>query len=527
MQLPGLKWIIVLMFCALSSGCILTSEKYQRLAVPLPGAWQGGRGDEAAWPDREWWRGFQSSELDRLIADARDNNHDLKAASARVAQARAAARVARAALYPTVELAADARRTKIGRSSPVNDYLVLPQVRYGIDVWGANRRSSEAAADMVMSGVYAQQVVKLTLTADVANTYFQILSLNDRLDVAQRNLANAHKVMDLVDAQKQAGRVAAFEVERQRSQVATNEAAIPPLRQQLRAARDALAVLLGKNPEDVEITTSSLRPLAVPVVPLGLPPQLLERRPDISKAEMDLIAAHANVAAARAALFPPITAAAQVGFESNASSSLFAVASGVRSISLGLLATIFDGGKLGGEVDLAVGRKMELAETYRQSVVSAFREVEDALAGVEQFTAQERAQRDAAIHADEAYRLAELLLRSGATDFTAVLDAERTLLAAETAADEARLNRFSSLVALYRALGGGWGPPTVVNGRRQGSDGARVEAPQNGHPPPSVRTRVEVPRNGHPQPSDSTRVKAGQNGRLPPSDSIWALFGID
>jgi multidrug efflux system outer membrane protein len=450
------QWLIAALLCSALTACALTGERYHRPAVPVPSDWEGERGAAAAWPEREWWKGFQSSELDRLIAGAQDGNHDLKAAAARVTQARALAQVAAAALYPDVQVTADARRGRSNpRSSPVNNYLALGEVSYGIDVWGLNRFASAAAADAVMSSVYAQQVVRLTLTTDVANSYFQILSLNDRLEDAQRNLANARKVMDLVNAQKEAGRVSSFEVERQMNQVAANEAAIPPLRQQLRAARDALAVLLGKNPEQLTISAPSLRTLAAPVVPLGLPARLLERRPDIRQAEMDLIAADANVAAARAALFPHLTAAGQLGFKSG-TGLLTGAGSAAQSISLALLQTIFDGGKLRGEVKLAMGRKAELAEAYQQSVLTGLREVEDALAGVEQFTLQEKAQQEAALHAREAYRLAELQLRTGAADFTAVLDAERTLLAAETAADEARFSRFSSLIALYHALGGGW-----------------------------------------------------------------------
>lgn len=458
LRLLRLKWLTaVTLFCALSSGCVypLVREKYQRPEVPAPAAWQGVGSGQAGWPDREWWKSFKNGELDQFIARAQDGNHDLRAAAARVDEAQATARIAGAALYPTLELGAEA---KGGKGGSVNSFLVQPQASYAIDVWGANRDVRDAARDQALSSLYAAQALKLTLTAEVATAYFQILSLNDRLDDARRNLTNARRLMDLIQAQREAGRVSAFEVERQQSQVATNEAAIPPLEQQLHAARDALAVLLGTNPEDLTVTTASLRPLAAPIVPVGIPGQLLERRPDIRQAEMDLIAAHANLAAARAALFPSVTSAAQLGFTSSAFHTLFTAASRAESISVALLATIFDGGKLRGGVDLARAKKIELAETYRQSIVSSLGQVEDALAGVEQFTAEEVAQQNAAVHAREAYRLAELQLRAGSADFTAVLDAERTLLAVETAADEARFSRFSALVELYRALGGGWQP---------------------------------------------------------------------
>lgn len=476
MQLPSQKSIAVLMFCGLLGGCTTMGEKYQRPAVAVPAGWQDAAGNPAAWPDREWWQGFHTAELDRLIAEAQNNNHNLKAAAARVAQAHAAAKIAGAPLFPTVAVEANAGRSRTRATdtagattvTSATSYSFLPQASYEIDVWGANRLAGEAADDAVLSSAYGQEVVRLTLTSDVAAAYFLILSLNDRLDVARRNLAIAVRLQELVDAQKRAGRLSPFEVERQRTLVSTAEAAIPPLLLQLRTAHDALAVLLGKNPGEVAISARSMRSLAVPEVPIGLPSQLLERRPDIRQAEMNLIAANADMGAARAALFPTFGLTAQAGATKTVISSLLSSATNVQSISLSVLATIFDGGRLGGQADLATARNVELAETYQQSVVSGFRDVEDALAGIQHFTAQEKAQREALDHAREVYRIADRLMRSGATDFTAVLDAERTLLSVETAADEARLNLFNSVIGLYRALGGGWDTQTPQAAAPQG-----------------------------------------------------------
>lgn len=452
----SLTKIVVLMACGLVGGCAATAEKYQRPAVAMPATWQNGAKDPANWPSLEWWKGFNSAELDQLIAEAQNNNHDLKAAVARIRQSRAGARIAGAGLYPTIEVAAAANRTKIPGKNAVNRYNVVPQASYEIDIWGGNRHISDAAENALLSSIYGHEVVRLALTADVANTYFQILSLNDRIDVAQRNLANAVKLMELVEAQKRAGVTSLFDIERQKTQLATAEAVLPPLRQQLQVARDALAILLGKTPEDLAVISPSLQPLTVPSLPVGIPAELLDRRPDIRRAEADLLAANANIGAARAALYPKLTLGLQGGTEANQLGSLFSAGSGVYSIGLDLLATIFDGGRRRGQVDLALARKTELAENYQKSILSALADVEDALAGARQFTAQEKAQREAAAHAREAYRLAELRLRAGAIDFTAVLDAERTLLSAETAEDQARLSRFSAMVNLYRALGGGW-----------------------------------------------------------------------
>ncbi len=462
---------LALLLCCMA-GCALTGEKYQRPAPAVPADWQGGKARADAWPDTEWWKGFQAEELDRLIAEAQANNHDLKAAAARVREARAAAQIAGAALYPSVTLPAQISRANTTNPSNLRNsttgsftaYRVAPQVRYEVDLWGANHFASEAASDALVSSAYGQEVVRLTLIADVANTYFQILSLNDRLVDATRNLENARRVQDVVDAQRRAGRLSAFEVERQHTQLSTAEATVAPLQQQLQAARDALAVLLGKAPGELSITGTTLRALAVPEVPLGLPSTLLERRPDVRQAEMNLMAANADIGAARAALFPSVSLNALAGVSGPVFGANTPATSHFHAISLGVLATIFDGGRLFGQLDFAKARKLELAESYQQSILGSFRDVEDALAGVTQFAAEESAQQDAVMHAREANRLAEVLLRSGARDFTAVLDAERTVLAAETASDEARLSRFSSVVALYRALGGGWDSKAAAAG---------------------------------------------------------------
>lgn len=472
--------VTLLALCSLASGCALVGEKYQRPTVPVPAAWQGGNATPTAWPDYKWWQGFQTTELNRLIEEAQNNSHDLKAAAARVTQARAVARIAGAPLYPAVTVEGDASRANVSnKSNPgsarvgmFNSYRVAPQASYELDIWGANKFASEAADDALLASIYGQEMVKLTLTADVARTYFQILSLNDLLDDAQRNLENARNALDVVEAQKAAGRLSTFEVERQRSQVASAEATIPPLLLQQRAAQNALAVLLGKAPGELTIAATSLRTLAIPEVPLGLPSELMARRPDIRQAEMNLIAANANVGAARAALFPSLTLNAVTGIAANSFGGLSRSGAGFHAISLAVLATIFDGGRLDGQLDLAKARKLELAEAYQQSIISGYRDVEDALAGIKQFSAQESGQIDAVTHARETYRIADLRLRSGATDFTAVLDAQRTLLAAETVADQARFNRFSSAIDLYRALGGGWTSPPAEGTERQSNSSA-------------------------------------------------------
>jgi NodT family efflux transporter outer membrane factor (OMF) lipoprotein len=446
--------------CLLTAGCAsLVRENYVRPDVATPPAWSQQAAGTGGWPESDWWKRFQSPELDRLISDAQENNYDVKAAAARVAQSRAGTRVARAGLFPVVTAGAGVSRSKSGDSSSASNFDIGPQLNYEIDVWGKNRFTLDAANAALLSTTYAGDVVRLSLTADVAAAYFQLLSLNDRLRVSQENLTNARSLLGLVEAQKRAGKVSGLEVERQRTQVAGTEAAIPPILQQIQATRNALAVLLGRNPGEVEISGDSLRTLPLPAVDAGLPSGLLNRRPDIRKAEADLVAQSANIGAARAALFPSISLTGQGGFASTALSSLFNPGASLYSIGLNLLGTIFDAGSRSAQVDIEKGRKAELVAVYQQSIVSAFRDAEDALAGVRYYGEQEKALRATAEHAREAYRIAETAYRLGSTDFTTVLDAQRTLLAAEAAVDPVLNNRFTALIGLYQALGGGWEDP--------------------------------------------------------------------
>jgi NodT family efflux transporter outer membrane factor (OMF) lipoprotein len=308
----------------------------------------------------------------------------------------------------------------------------------------------------VASSEYGREVVRLALTADVASTYFLLLSLNDAIRVAEDNLAIARRLLVLVQAQRGAGRAAALEVERQETLVASAAAAIAPLQQQRQVGVNALALLMGRHASEVKLEDASLRTMSPPPAALGVPSELADRRPDIRRAEADLRAAHANITAARAALLPSLTLSAQSGFASSTVGTLFNSGRGFTTLGLDLLGTIFDGGRLAGQVDFAEARKTELVESYRQTVLVAFREVEDALAGIRYFAVQEQAQQQSVDHAREAYRLAEIRYKGGAVDFTTVLDAQRALLGAESAVDQTRFSRFASAVALYRGLGGGW-----------------------------------------------------------------------
>src|SRR6185312_5561641 len=331
--LPILGWL-----AALPAGCSV-GPAYRRPDIALPTQWQesaetraGGNDSAAAWPAADWWRAFGSETLDGLIAEAERNNDDLAGAIARVQEADAQARIAGAALLPSLDAGVTAarQRAQVGTVPRVfNTFNPEFSASYEIDFWGKNRALRDAARAAAEASRFDRQTVALTVVSSVASTYFQALELRDRIDVAQQNLANGEKILEGFKLEQSAGTATALDVAQQETAVAQLNAALPPLLQQFRQIVYALAVLVGKTPESLEVRTGTLEHLSSPAVVEGLPSQLLSRRPDIAAAEQQLIAADADITVARAALFPSIQLTAGGGYESSALTSLVSPANRV------------------------------------------------------------------------------------------------------------------------------------------------------------------------------------------------------
>ena len=427
---------------------------YQRPDVTLPAQWQAGAAlGTLASP--AWWSEFQSPELNRLIAAALEGNRDLKAAGSRIDQARALAQINGANLLPSVGLSAEVARDQRAGAPAAPKHTAGLNASVELDVWGKNRQSNVAALGRVQSSVHAQQSVQLALQAEVASTYFRLLSTRDQLALARNTLSNTEAVLRRLQAQHTAGAISGLEVVRQQGLVASVSASIAPLEQQRQQALDALAVLLGRHPHDLALATPSLDALRLPPVAAGLPSSLLAQRPDIRQAEADLVAANADINAARAALFPSLRLTAAGGVESASLAALLRPGSLVYALAAGLAAPLFDGGRLRGQVALTQARQDELVQVYRQAILIALREVEDSLNAAQRLAEQATAQQQVGAHAATALRMAELRYRDGGVDFGAVLDAQRVLLAAQAAQQTITLARYAAAIALYRALGGG------------------------------------------------------------------------
>ncbi len=468
---------------ALLAGCNLGPD-YHRPALDVPAAYRAtAQSADAAWPSADWWQGFQSAELNDLIAQARAQNFDIAAAVARVSQADAQVRIAGAALLPTLNGTGNAdwqhqglgtasssrvgSRTFGGGSNASADfhtYSFGASASYELDFWGRNRASRNAAVASAVFSRFDQQTVALTVVTDVANTWFTALSLADRLTVARANLAAAEKVLAAIKGRLDAGTANALDVAQQEALVDGVRANIPNLVNQMQQQVIALGILTGQPPENIQVQPDTLTNLALPPVASGLPSDLLTRRPDIAAAEAQLIAQNFNIAVARAAFFPTITLTGSAGYQAPALTHLLTPGGALASVAAGLTLPIFDGGTLRGQLEQAKGRYDELLADYRKAVVQSFTDVDAALTAWRYTSEQEALQRIAVDSAQRAADIARAQMDVGTIDITTVLNIQTTLFTDRDVLVQVRLARAQALLNLYKALGGGWTePPGPIN----------------------------------------------------------------
>jgi NodT family efflux transporter outer membrane factor (OMF) lipoprotein len=420
----------------------------------------------APWPDGTWYHGFASQELDSLVALAQDNSLDIVAAAARVKQADARARQAGAALLPQVD--ANGIGTQFaggtrGTTAHELDWSAVLSASYEIDFWGKNRAASNSAKAMVNASRADLTTVRITLSNAVATSYFQVLSLRERIALARLNLEAAQGVLRFTEARYDAGSVGAAELAAQRAAVASSELIIPQLQQQEVAARGALALLVGHAPEGFTVAGDRLDALAEPPLGAGLPSELLQRRPDLIASEDNLQAAHADLIVARAALFPSLNLTASGGLQNpamNAAVNTLAGAGWSLTAGATLMQSIFDAGRRRAAIQEATAKQEELVAKYHGSILAALLDVENALAAIHYLELQKEPQQRNVDQSERAFQGAQLRFREGAGEYLVVLESQRTLFAARDQLSQYKLARLQALLGLCKALGGGWQYPT-------------------------------------------------------------------
>lgn len=420
--------------------------------------------ESAIWPDVSWWNGFHDPELSSLILKAQTGNRDLAQAAARVMEAEAQSTIQRAALFP--QIGGGAGHTNGGCSGqsclnfgPQKDFGLTFNASYELDFWGLARDNLRAANEELKSARFAQEAVALTVTANVASQYLNVLALRRRIAIAHENIAAINSILDVIKLRAKAGSTSHLDLAQETAQEEAVEAQLPGLETQEKQSLYTLAVLLGEAPEGFEVGAQNMDGVAAPKVTPGLPADLLLRRPDVAGAEANLAAAHANLDAARAAFFPAISLTGSGGFVSAAIGTLIQGANFGYAYGLDLAQTIFDGGRLIGQKDLAKATQESFVAAYQNAALNAYADVETALVQVANSSrAVDHLLREVDA-AREAFQIASLQYRQGAADLLTVLQTQQTLFQAEDQLAQSALANRQALVHLFEALGGGWQEP--------------------------------------------------------------------
>jgi NodT family efflux transporter outer membrane factor (OMF) lipoprotein len=456
--------LTVLGLALLIGGCSLVPG-YHRPDLAMPAAWSTATaGASKAVPAHgEWWQSFGSPELTALIKQSLAQSYNIAAAAARIDEARAAAEVAGAPLYPSLVVGGTIDRShsfNVGaaRSQTGRSQSLFAQASYEIDFWGKNRAIADSAAALTQATAFDGETIAVTLTASVADAYFQVVSLAERLRLAQDIAASARRILALIEQQAAGGIASNLQIQQQLNQVATFDAAIPALQQQWEQTLHLLAVLTGGIPEGFSVQGQSLNGISLPEVQADMPAALLSQRPDIRAAEARLVSTNFDVGAARAAFYPSLVLTAQGGVALGTLSHL-SPATALTDIAASLVQPVFSGGRLEGQLRFDRAHLVELATAYRQTVVVAFQDVEDALTAAARLKELEASDQVAVDAARRASELANAQFRLGTIDFLTVLTSERTLYQAEDTLLQVRLQRLQAAVGLFRALGGGFDPP--------------------------------------------------------------------
>jgi NodT family efflux transporter outer membrane factor (OMF) lipoprotein len=447
-----LSIILALLFL---TACNLVPQ-FQRPEVETPAHWRdAGLTAQKSAVDPQWWRAFGSIQLNHLITEALLYNNDLAAARQRVEQARAQAKIAGANLWPSLGLEGDVSDTRNNAGDSRKETGQFT-VAYEVDLWGANRARRDAGSVRLLSSVFSRDALQLVVMSNVGQAYFNLLALAERKRIATDFLENTSNVLAIIEARYQAGAVSELDLAQQQSEQATARGSLDLLTQQYTLAENALSLLLGHPPQAMSFGAEHFFDLRLPEANALQPASLLERRPDVRQVEMELIAANADIGVARAAFYPKL----QLNLDALLASPQPAGAA--FAMAAALAQPLFQGGRLEGGLENALARNAELVETYRKTILTAFKEVEDAAAVRSNSIRRLQALADAVDKARLAYQLSLDRYRLGAIDYQSLLLTQRSLLAAQNSQVQARQDVLVAMVQLYQALGGGWLGQTSV-----------------------------------------------------------------
>lgn len=457
----------MLLTVSILAGCVMVGPDYQPPPLAVPSKWRFGDREARETVDTQWWKAFGDPMLDRLIESAVRNNLDLQSAIARVEQFMGVYGSVRSLLFPQVFGTANYSHLNnpgnqlglaggVTASSGELDFARLgATMEWEIDLWGQLRRAKEAARAELLAQEAFRRGVLLTVVSQVALTYVQLRELDRDLEITRGIMGTLENEMRIARSRFREGYSSELDLNQVESEYYRRAAYIPLYEQSIAETEHALKILLGENPGPVPRgrTLDDLPPLTVPS---GLPSDVLARRPDIRQAEQELIAANARIGVARGEYFPRILLTGDVGQATMQLSTLFTPGANFWAVGSGLLMPIFTAGKIAGKVQAAEAIQRKMLMDYRRTIISAFKEFEDALVGHAK-TREQREQQSARVKAAENYfRLSKLRYDEGYTDYITVLDSLRQLFDAQIDLAKTKGSNFAAAIKLYRSMGGGW-----------------------------------------------------------------------
>jgi len=408
--------------------------------------------------DLKWWEEFKDPVLQNLIRTGLARNYDVRVAAEEIIEARAQVALSRSSQLPQVTLNPSYTGGKTGESVPnVNTNLesLTADVSYALDLFGGLRRATEASRAALLATEESRRTVLVTLVSEIGSDYYQLLALDLQLQIAKETVISQQKSVTLTKSRADYGVATNADWLQARQVMDAAQAEIPELERQISRMEDAISILLGNYPQDVPRGAILTEQQVPPAVPVGLTSALLDRRPDIRKAEKLLVEYNAEIGVARAQFFPQISLTASSG-RSVALTSLLTSQVSIWTYAASLTQPIFEGGKLRANLHIAESEQRQALLTYTQTIQKAFGDVSDSLVDVQKYREVRIRDEEYVRDLDESVRLANLRYNGGITDYLEVLDAQRSLFSEQLTLAQSRGNEFQSLVQLYRALGGGW-----------------------------------------------------------------------
>jgi len=457
------KALVCLALAALA-GCTTLGPDYKRPDVPLPTTWRAELNNGAELANTEWWKALGDPDLDQLIDSAIDANKDLMLAAFRIDEFDAHLQVSRAANYPQVGYAVSAsseRRSQErpnglqpGASPNVANYELATTFSWELDLWGKIKRGNEAALADLLSTQEARRGVMLTVVSNVATTYVQLLELDTRLAFARQSLKNRNDAVVLADQKYRGGSATRLAVEQARADLEATAAEIPLVERDIATLENALSGLLGRNVGPIQ--RRKLDALALPQLPQGVPADVLTRRPDVMAAEQNLVAANARIGVAKTEYFPTISLTAALGLGADDPKWLWSKTARTGNIGTALVGSIFNGGRIDGDIRSAEAIQKQMVVLYQQAVLTALKEVEDALVARSKSGQREAALDRQVSSLQEVSKLSRMRFEGGQSTLKEVLDADLKLYTAQGTQALGRRDTLLALISVYKAMGGGW-----------------------------------------------------------------------